>query len=118
MPGPVQAPHPPIVIGTGGLGIHAVQIMEAAGAKVIGLDIDESKVYTNVHEYGNTGSASVPFALWEARRDGNVAPGDLVVGARFADTGHRLGGVGAGLFGVGHQAVQQVHRDHLVTIAD
>ncbi|MEN8150703.1 MAG: 6-hydroxycyclohex-1-ene-1-carbonyl-CoA dehydrogenase [Planctomycetota bacterium] len=45
-----------IVIGTGGLGIHAVQIMEAAGAKVIGLDIDESKLET---VRANTNAATV-----------------------------------------------------------
>jgi 6-hydroxycyclohex-1-ene-1-carbonyl-CoA dehydrogenase len=45
-----------IVIGTGGLGIHAVQIMEAAGAKVIGLDIDEAKLET---VRAHTGAATV-----------------------------------------------------------
>ena len=47
------------------------------------LGFDEDRVYVNVHEYGNTGSASVPFALWEARQKGIVKPGDLVVLTAF-----------------------------------
>lgn len=43
----------------------------------------EEQVYVNVHEYGNTGSASVPFALWEANEAGRIAPGDLVVLTAF-----------------------------------
>jgi 6-hydroxycyclohex-1-ene-1-carbonyl-CoA dehydrogenase len=48
-----------IVIGTGGLGIHAVQIMVAAGAKVIALDIDKSKLET---VKANTSAATVDVA--------------------------------------------------------
>jgi 3-oxoacyl-[acyl-carrier-protein] synthase-3 len=40
-------------------------------------------VFTNVHEYGNTGSASVPLALWQARREGRIEDGDLVVLTAF-----------------------------------
>ncbi len=47
------------------------------------LGFDADRVYVNVHEYGNTGSASVPFALWEARQKGIVKPGDLVVLTAF-----------------------------------
>jgi 3-oxoacyl-[acyl-carrier-protein] synthase-3 len=47
------------------------------------LGFDEERVYVNVHEYGNTGSASVPFALWEAKEKGIVQPGDLVVLTAF-----------------------------------
>jgi 3-oxoacyl-[acyl-carrier-protein] synthase-3 len=47
------------------------------------LGFDADRVYVNVHEYGNTGSASVPFALWEARQKGIVEPGDLVVLTAF-----------------------------------
>jgi 3-oxoacyl-[acyl-carrier-protein] synthase-3 len=56
------------------------RIIDAVGMR---LGVDASKVYINVHEYGNTGSASVPFALWEAQRDGKVAPGDLVILTAF-----------------------------------
>ena len=47
------------------------------------LGVPEEKVYVNVHEYGNTGSATVPFALWEAVRAGKVDEGDLVVLTAF-----------------------------------
>jgi 3-oxoacyl-[acyl-carrier-protein] synthase III len=41
------------------------------------------QVFTNVQEYGNTGSASVPLALWEAREQGRIGPGDLVLLTAF-----------------------------------
>jgi 3-oxoacyl-[acyl-carrier-protein] synthase-3 len=47
------------------------------------LGLDESAVYTNVREYGNTGSATVPFALWEAVNEGAIHKGDLVVLTAF-----------------------------------
>jgi 3-oxoacyl-[acyl-carrier-protein] synthase-3 len=47
------------------------------------LGVDEDRVYVNVHEYGNTGSATVPFALWEAQRQNRIAPGDLVALTAF-----------------------------------
>ncbi|MFO7298598.1 MAG: beta-ketoacyl-ACP synthase III [Actinomycetes bacterium] len=47
------------------------------------LGIAEDRVYVNVHEYGNIGSATVPFALWEAVGAGRVGAGDLVVLTAF-----------------------------------
>ncbi|HVR31798.1 MAG TPA: beta-ketoacyl-ACP synthase III [Acidimicrobiia bacterium] len=47
------------------------------------LDVDETKVYVNVDRFGNTGSASVPLALWEARRVGRIPPGALVILTAF-----------------------------------
>lgn len=47
------------------------------------LGLDEERVYVNVHEYGNTGSATVPFALSEAVELGRVRPGDLVLLTAF-----------------------------------
>ena len=47
------------------------------------LRLPEEKVYINVQEYGNTGSASVPLALWEARQKGLCRPGDLVLLTAF-----------------------------------
>ncbi len=47
------------------------------------LDIPEDKLAVNVQDYGNTGSASVPLALWEARNQGRVAKGDLVLLTAF-----------------------------------
>lgn len=48
-----------------------------------GLGLPPGKLYANVQEYGNTGSASVPLALWEARQKGLVGPGDLVLLTSF-----------------------------------
>jgi 3-oxoacyl-[acyl-carrier-protein] synthase-3 len=36
-----------------------------------------------VHDYGNTGSATVPFAMWEAVERGRIEDGDLVVLTAF-----------------------------------
>jgi 3-oxoacyl-[acyl-carrier-protein] synthase-3 len=41
------------------------------------------KVFTNLQNYGNTGSASVPLALWEAQEKGAIAEGDLVLLTAF-----------------------------------
>lgn len=43
----------------------------------------KGRVYSNIERYGNTGSATVPFALWEAREKGLISPGDLVVLTAF-----------------------------------
>ncbi len=40
-------------------------------------------VYVNVQDYGNTGSATVPFAMWEAINKGLISSGDLVVLTAF-----------------------------------
>jgi len=47
------------------------------------LEVEEDRVYVNIEEYGNTGSASVPLALWEAKEQGKIAEGDLVVLTAF-----------------------------------
>jgi 3-oxoacyl-[acyl-carrier-protein] synthase-3 len=47
------------------------------------LDLPDEKVFTNVQDLGNTGSASVPVALWQARSQGRVAPGDVVLLTAF-----------------------------------
>jgi len=57
-----------------------LRIIDAVRRK---LGLDEDKVYTNIQEYGNIGSATVPFALWEAVRDGRIEKGDLVVLTAF-----------------------------------
>jgi 3-oxoacyl-[acyl-carrier-protein] synthase-3 len=56
------------------------RIIDAVGRK---MGVDPSKVYVNIEEYGNTGSASVPLALWEARSTGAIKDGDLVVLTAF-----------------------------------
>jgi 3-oxoacyl-[acyl-carrier-protein] synthase-3 len=47
------------------------------------LAIPEAKLAVNVDRFGNTGSASVPLALWEAREQGRVKAGDLVLMTAF-----------------------------------
>ncbi len=47
------------------------------------LGIPDEVLFINVQDYGNTGSASVPLALWEARQQGRVKPGDLVLLTAF-----------------------------------
>lgn len=56
------------------------RIIDAVGQR---LEISTDRVYVNVHEYGNTGSATVPFALWEANQTGRISRGDLVVLTAF-----------------------------------
>jgi 3-oxoacyl-[acyl-carrier-protein] synthase-3 len=51
------------------------------------LGLPDHKVYTNLQKYGNTSSASIPLCLYEARADGRLRDGDLVL----------LMGFGAGL---------------------
>ena len=57
-----------------------LRIIDAVRKK---LQVGEDKVFVNVHEYGNTGSATVPFALWECVEAGRVKEGDLVVLTAF-----------------------------------
>ena len=56
------------------------RIIDAVTRKLGGSD---EQVYVNVDRYGNTGSASVPLALWEAKTTGRIAEGDLVVLTAF-----------------------------------
>lgn len=57
-----------------------LRIIEAVGKK---LGLSDEQMYVNVHEYGNTGSATVPFALHEAVQKGLIAKGDLVLLTAF-----------------------------------
>ncbi|QGY40105.1 beta-ketoacyl-ACP synthase III [Pseudodesulfovibrio cashew] len=52
------------------------RIIDAVGRK---FDIPEEKVFSNIHEYGNTSAASVPLALSEAWDTGFIKPGNLVL---------------------------------------
>ncbi len=56
------------------------RIIDAVAKK---LGLEEERVFVNVQEYGNTGSATVPFALWEAVRDRRIKEGDFVVLTAF-----------------------------------
>jgi 3-oxoacyl-[acyl-carrier-protein] synthase-3 len=61
-----------------------LRILEGAVDK---LGLPREKVYTNLQRYGNTSSASIPLCLKEARAEGRLNNGDLVL----------LMGFGAGL---------------------
>jgi 3-oxoacyl-[acyl-carrier-protein] synthase III len=47
------------------------------------LNVDLSKVYSNIAVHGNTSSASIPIALDECVSAGRIKPGDLVLMASF-----------------------------------
>ena len=57
-----------------------LRIIEAVRSK---MGLPKEKVFVNVDEYGNTGSASVPLGLWQARTAGMIHAGDLVVLTAF-----------------------------------
>ena len=56
------------------------RIIDAVGRE---LGVETSKVFVNVDEFGNTGSASIPLALWQARYTGRLHRGDLVLLTAF-----------------------------------
>jgi len=47
------------------------------------LEVGMDRVFVNVQDYGNTGSASIPLALSQARDAGRIHPGDLVLLTSF-----------------------------------
>ena len=48
------------------------------------LDLEMHKVvYSNIHKYGNTTSASIPIALYEAMQESKINRGDAIVVASF-----------------------------------
>jgi 3-oxoacyl-[acyl-carrier-protein] synthase-3 len=47
------------------------------------MNLKEDQMYVNVDKYGNTGSASVPLALVQARQEGRFGKGDLVLLTSF-----------------------------------
>jgi len=53
-----------------------IRIIQAAAEKA---GIPLSKVYINIHKYGNTSSASIAIALDEAVREGRIKAGDIIV---------------------------------------
>lgn len=53
-----------------------IRIIEAMAGK-LGISMD--KIFTNIHNYGNTSSASIPLALDEANRAGRLKKGDIVL---------------------------------------
>jgi 3-oxoacyl-[acyl-carrier-protein] synthase-3 len=61
-----------------------IRIIESAASR---LGIPKERTLVNLERFGNTSSASIPVALFEAVDDGRVAPGDKVL----------LSGFGAGM---------------------
>ncbi|MDL1974276.1 MAG: beta-ketoacyl-ACP synthase III [Desulfobacteria bacterium] len=57
-----------------------IRIIEALADRI---SLPMEKVYTNIHKYGNTSSASIPIALDEANREGMLRPGDIVLLVTF-----------------------------------
>jgi 3-oxoacyl-[acyl-carrier-protein] synthase-3 len=57
-----------------------IRIIEAAAQR---LGQPMSKFFVNVERFGNTSSASVPVALYEAVEQGRVRNGDLVIFVAF-----------------------------------
>ncbi len=56
------------------------RITDAVASK---LNVDESRVYSNIAMHGNTSAASIPIALDECVEAGRVREGDLVMMASF-----------------------------------
>ena len=56
------------------------RIIEAIRSR---MGLSEDRMFVNVHEYGNTGSATVPLGLWQAREEGRISAGDLVLLTAF-----------------------------------
>ncbi|MFN4320123.1 MAG: beta-ketoacyl-ACP synthase III [Aquificaceae bacterium] len=53
-----------------------IRIMQALAER---LGIPMEKLYSNIHRYGNTSAASIPIALYEAKQEGRLKRGDLVL---------------------------------------
>ncbi|HEX2915930.1 MAG TPA: beta-ketoacyl-ACP synthase III [Chloroflexia bacterium] len=63
-------------------------VAHQANARIIGavqnrLGLPDSKVYQNLHRYGNTSGASIPIALYDAVREEALKPGMRVAVAGF-----------------------------------
>jgi 3-oxoacyl-[acyl-carrier-protein] synthase-3 len=57
-----------------------VRIIDATARR---LGLPESKVYVNIHSYGNTSAATIPVALTEALEEGRIKPGSTIVFTAF-----------------------------------
>jgi 3-oxoacyl-[acyl-carrier-protein] synthase-3 len=54
-----------------------------ATAKRLGIAADDDRLFVNLHNYGNTSSASIPICIDEANRNGRIKAGDIVLLASF-----------------------------------
>ncbi len=73
-----------------GIGIDDIDVFVAhqANARIIEaaarrLGVPDEKVIMNVDTVANTSSASIPIALWQAEREGQIKPGDVIAMATF-----------------------------------
>jgi 3-oxoacyl-[acyl-carrier-protein] synthase-3 len=57
-----------------------LRIIEAVAEQ---LGVPREKLFVNLQEYGNTGSASLAVALWDAMQQKAIRPGDLVLLVAF-----------------------------------
>ncbi len=66
-----------------------IRIIQATARRI---KLDMSKVFVNVHKYGNTSAASIPIALTEAVEQGRLKKGDYCLLVSFGG-GFTTGGV-------------------------
>jgi 3-oxoacyl-[acyl-carrier-protein] synthase-3 len=57
-----------------------MRIIQAVGSR---LGLADDQVFTNVERVGNTSAASIPLAMVDARRQGRLEPGSLVLTSAF-----------------------------------
>ena len=57
-----------------------IRIMQTVAKR---LKIPQEKIITNLADYGNTSAGSIPIALSEAVRSGQVKKGDIIATAGF-----------------------------------
>jgi 3-oxoacyl-[acyl-carrier-protein] synthase-3 len=74
------------LLAAAGLGIDDIDLVVAhqANSRILDhaaerLGLASERVYSNIERYGNTSSASIPLALTEARDEGRLTPGDLLL---------------------------------------
>ncbi len=57
-----------------------IRIIESATSK---FKFPMEKVYVNIDRYGNTSGASIPLAMTEAQKNGDIGPGSTILLAAF-----------------------------------
>jgi len=78
------------VLASAGIGVEEIdlfiphqanqRIIQAVGQR---LGLRDEQVFSNVHRVGNTSSASIPLAMVDARDQGRMSRGDLVLTSSF-----------------------------------
>lgn len=74
------------LLAAAGLGIDDIDLVVAhqANSRILDhaaerLGVASDRVFSNIERYGNTSSASIPLALTEARDEGRLSAGDLLL---------------------------------------